>query len=93
MTCLALGKPSKVAVTWLWFDWKLSFSQVPKSKSSQAAANRSVGERSDTVSEDQDGEKGHSALNLWIEEHKYILYGAVATGAAAVAALFWAVRR
>ena len=44
------------------------------------------------VESDEDAES-QSALHTWVEEHKYIIYGAVATGAAAVAALFWATRR
>ena len=52
-------------------------------------------QRRPDASEDDNGadSEGQSSLQIWIEEHKYVIYGAVATGAAAVAALFWATRR
>lgn len=63
-----------------------------KGRSSQEKTER--GEEEEGLLPDGQGdESGHSALNIWMEEHKYMIYGAVATGAAAVAALFWAVRR
>lgn len=50
-------------------------------------------EDADLLPEEDNSEEPESAFQIWLEEHKLVVYGTIATGAAAAAALIWIFRR